>query len=249
MIMIKNQHEIDSMRKAGEIVYNTLNLVKDIIRPGITTEEIDRRADEFITQLGAKASFKGYYGFPCSLCISINEEVIHGIPNKKRRVREGDIVSIDCGAYIDGFHADAARTFPVGNISEEAKRLIDVVEKSFFFGIKKATIGNRVGDISSEIQNFVESNNFSIVKDYVGHGVGRNLHEEPQVPNFGKQGKGPKLVKGMALAIEPMVNAGDYRVKKLDNDWTVVSFDNSLSAHYENTIIIQEEKPLIITLF
>lgn len=247
MIIIKNNKEIDLMREAGKLVAETLLLVEEKVRPGITTAEIDRIAEEFITKHGAKPSFKGLYGFPASLCISVNEQVVHGIPGGYV-LKDGDIISIDCGAYINGFHGDAARTLAVGNVSEEAKKLIKVTEESFFKGIEYAKIGNRLTDISHEIQCYVEASGFSVVRDFVGHGIGRVVHEDPEVPNFGKSGKGPKLVKGMTLAIEPMVNIGNYRVKTLSNDWTVVTSDGSLSAHYENTIVILPDGPEILTL-
>lgn len=247
MIFIKNKKEIDLMRAAGKIVSETLNLVEEKVRPGITTAEINSIAEEFITKHGGKPSFKGLYGFPASLCISVNEQVVHGIPGGYV-LKDGDIVSIDCGAFINGFHGDAARTFAVGNISQEARKLIEVTEKSFFKGIDYAKIGNRLTDISHEIQNYIEAAGFSVVRDFVGHGIGRVVHEEPDVPNFGSPGKGPKLIEGMALAIEPMVNIGSYRVKELKDNWTVVTSDGSLSAHYENTIVILPDGPEILTL-
>ena len=247
MIIVKNDNEVSLMRKAGKIVGETLLLLENEIKPGITTAELDRIAEEFITKHGAKPSFKGLYGFPSSLCISVNEQVIHGIPGQYI-LKDGDIVSIDCGAYIDGFHGDAARTFPVGNISLDAQKLIDVTKESFFKGIEYAKVGNRLGDISHEIQSYVEAAGFSVVRDFVGHGIGRNVHEDPNVPNFGKAGVGPELVKGMVLAIEPMVNMGKHKVKTLRNGWTVVTRDSSLSAHYENTIAILSDGPEILTL-
>lgn len=247
MIIIKNHKEIELMRKAGKIVAETLLLVGEKVRPGITTAELDSIAEEFITKHGARPSFKGLYGFPASLCISVNEQVVHGIPGGYV-LKEGDIVSVDCGAKIDGFHGDAARTFAVGNISDEAKRLIQVTEESFFKGIEFARIGNNLTDISNEIQSYVEAAGFSVVRDFVGHGIGKSVHEDPEVPNFGKPGRGPKLVAGMTLAIEPMVNIGTYRVTTLGDDWTVISADKSLSAHYENTVVILPDGPEILTL-
>lgn len=247
MIIIKNDNEVSLMRKAGKIVGETLFLLENEIKPGITTAELDRIAEEFITKHGAKPSFKGLYGFPSSLCISINEQVIHGIPGEYM-LKDGDIVSIDCGACINGFHGDAARTFPVGDISSNAKKLIDVTKESFFKGIEYAKIGNKLGDISHEIQSYVEAAGFSVVRDFVGHGIGTNVHEDPDVPNFGKAGIGPELVKGMVLAIEPMVNMGKHKVKTLRNGWTVVTRDSSLSAHYENTVAILSDGPEILTL-
>lgn len=247
MIFIKNDKEIDLMRAAGRIVAETLLLIEQKVKPGITTKELDRIAEEFIVSKGAKPSFKGLYGFPASLCISVNQVVVHGIPGGYV-LKDGDIVSIDCGAFLNGFHGDAARTFAVGSISEEARKLIKVTEESFFKGIEKAKVGNRLTDISHEIQNYVEANGFSVVKEFVGHGIGKVVHEDPEVPNFGRPDKGPKLVKGMALAIEPMVNVGNFKVKTLNDDWTVVTSDGSLSAHYENTIVILPDGPEILTL-
>ena len=247
MIIIKNDNEVSLMRKAGKIVGETLLLLENEIKPGITTAELDKIAEEFITKHGAKPSFKGLYGFPSSLCISVNEQVIHGIPGEYM-LKDGDIVSIDCGACIDGFHGDAARTFPVGNISSDAQKLIDITKESFFKGIEYAKVGNKLGDVSHEIQSYVEAAGFSVVRDFVGHGIGANVHEDPNVPNFGKAGIGPDLVKGMVLAIEPMVNIGNHKVKTLRNGWTVVTRDSSLSAHYENTVAILPDGPEILTL-
>lgn len=247
MIIIKTEKEIDLMRQAGKIVAETLLLVEKEVKPGVTTAELDRIAEEFITKHGAKPSFKGLYGFPASLCISVNEQVVHGIPGGYV-LKEGDIISVDCGAEIDGFHGDAARTFAVGEISEEARKLITVTEESFFKGVEAAIVGNRLSDISHSIQKHVEANGFSVVRDFVGHGIGKTVHEDPEVPNFGRPGRGPKLVTGMALAIEPMVNIGSYRVKTAGDDWTVITADKSLSAHYENTVVILPDGPEILTL-
>lgn len=247
MITVKNHDEIAIMRKAGRIVGETLLLLEKEVKPGVTTANLDRIAEEFITKHGAKPSFKGLYGFPSSLCISVNEQVIHGFPGEYV-LKEGDIVSIDCGAFFDGFHGDAARTFSVGEVSVEAQRLIDITRESFFQGIKFAKQGNKLTDISHEIQSYVEAAGFSVVRDFVGHGIGRKVHEDPNVPNFGKSGRGPKLLEGMVLAIEPMVNAGAYKVKTLKDGWTVVTADSSLSAHYENTVAILSDGPEILTL-
>lgn len=247
MIIIKNQNEIALMKKAGRIVGETLLLLEEDVKPGVSTADLDRIAEEFITKHGAKPSFKGLYGFPSTLCISVNEQVIHGFPGAYV-LKEGDIVSIDCGAFLDGFHGDAARTFPVGNISVNAQKLIDITKESFFQGIKFAKEGNKLSDISYGIQSYVEAAGFSVVRDFVGHGIGRNIHEDPNVPNFGKSGKGPKLLEGMVLAIEPMINAGTHKVKTLKDGWTVVTADSSLSAHYENTVAILSEGPEILTL-
>lgn len=247
MIIIKNNKEIALMREAGKLVGETLLLIEEKVRPGITTAELNRIAEEFITKHGAKPSFKGLYGFPASLCISVNEQVVHGIPGGYV-LKDGDIISVDCGVQLSGFHGDAARTFAVGNITEEAKKLINVTKESFFKGIEYAKVGNRLTDISHGIQSYVETNGFSVVRDFVGHGIGRVVHEDPDIPNFGRPGKGPKLAVGMALAIEPMVNIGNYKVKTLNDNWTVVTSDGSLSAHYENTIVILPDGPEILTL-
>jgi methionyl aminopeptidase len=247
MIYLKSDAEIELMRKAGRIVAETLIKIEEVIKPGITTQEIDRIAEEFIIHHGARPSFKGYNGFPATLCTSINEEVVHGIPGD-RILQEGDIISVDCGAYIEGFHGDAARTLPVGKITPELQSLINATRDSFFEGVKYAKVGNRLGDICHSIQDYVESNGFSVVRDYVGHGIGRKMHEEPSVPNYGKAGRGPKLLKGMVLAIEPMVNMGVYAVKERSDGWTVVTYDHKPSAHYENTVAILENGPEILTI-
>ena len=248
MILIKTDQEIQHMRKAGRIVGETLAILQEAVKPGITTAELDKIAEDYIRKCGAVPSFKGYYGFPASICASVNSEVVHGFPSKEVVLKEGDIISIDCGAIIDGFHGDAARTFPVGKISSDAQKLIDVTRESFFKGVEKAVIGNRLSDISHAIQEYAESFGYSMVRDFVGHGIGRNMHEDPEVPNFGRPGRGPKLLKGMVLAIEPMVNMGDFHVKVLSNDWTVVTVDGSLSAHYENTVAVTENGPELLTL-
>lgn len=247
MIYVKNDHDISLMRKAGEIVRDTLNLIEFLIKSGITTKYLDNKAEEFILKCKGKPSFKGYYGFPSTLCISINNEVIHGIPSNKI-IKDGDVVSVDCGANIHGFHADAARTFGVGNITRESENLINVTRDSFFEGLKYIREGNRIGDVSNAIQTYVESNGYFVVKAFTGHGIGKELHEAPEVPNFGKKGFGVLLKKGMAIAVEPMVNIGTEHVKVLNDDWTVVTSDGSLSAHYENTVIVTEGEPEIITL-
>lgn len=247
MIIIKSDTEIELMRKAGKIVSDTLLILEAAVKPGISTAELDRIAEEYILRQGAKPSFKGYQGFPASVCLSLNEEVVHGIPQKKTILREGDIISVDCGAVLNGYQGDAARTFSVGKISEEAEKLIKVTKESFFQGFQKAVVGNRVNDISFAIQQYVESNGFSVVRDYVGHGIGKDIHEDPEVPNFGKPNRGPKLMHGMVLAIEPMVNIGKYNVKVRHNGWTVVTVDSSLSAHYENTVAILNNGPEILT--
>lgn len=247
MIYIKSAAEISAMEKSGKIVAETLAKLEEIVKPGITTKELDKIAEEYILGCGARPSFKGHYGYPASICTSINDQVVHGIPGE-RILQDGDIISVDCGAYFEGFHGDAARTFPVGNISEEAKRLIQVTRDSFFEGLKYAIVGNRIGDISHAVQNYAESNGFSVVRDYVGHGIGRKMWEEPSVPNFGKPGKGPKLVNGLTIAIEPMINAGTFAIKELSDGWTVVTQDGKYSAHYENSIAILEDGPKILTM-
>ena len=246
MIVLKSSSELDLMRKASHIVARTHEEISKIIRPGVTTEELDKTAEEVIIGLGGKPAFKGYKGFPASICASVNEEVVHGIPGS-RVLKSGDIISIDIGVIKDGFYGDGAKTHPVGEISEEAKKLIDVTTKSFYEGIKMARSGNRLSDISHAIQSFVESNGCSVVRDYVGHGIGREMHEEPQIPNFGPPGKGPRLKAGMTLAIEPMVNLGKYHVKTLNDNWTVITVDGSLSAHYEHTVVITEDGVEILT--
>ncbi|CDM69567.1 Methionine aminopeptidase [Clostridium bornimense] len=248
MIIKKNDNEIQLMRRAGKIVGDALAMLQEEIKPGISTADLDKLAEEFIISQGAKPSFKGYYSFPATLCTSINEEVIHGIPSRNKILQDGDIISIDCGAFFKGYHGDAARTFPVGKVSNAANELIRITEKSFFKGIEKAIVGNRLSDISHEIQTYVESEGYSVVRDFVGHGIGKKLHEEPNVPNFGKPGRGPKLTHGMTLAIEPMVNIGSFYTKTLRDNWTVVTADGSLSAHYENTVVILETGVEILTL-
>lgn len=248
MIIIKNDTEIEYMRQAGKVVADTLELLEKSIKPGMSTKDLDKIAEDFILSKNAKPSFKGYYGFPASICTSVNNEIVHGIPNENTILKDGDIISVDCGAILNGYQGDAARTFAVGNISDEASKLIEVTKNSFFKGIEKARVGNRLTDISSAIQEYVENFGFSVVRDYVGHGIGKSMHEDPEVPNFGRPGRGPKLVKGMCLAIEPMVNIGQYYVNVEGNNWTVVTADGSLSAHYENTVAILDEGPEITTL-
>ena len=234
------------MRRAGRLTAQARALAGSMVRPGVTTHEIDAAVRKFIESHGAKPSFLGYGGFSGSACISINEQVIHGIPGP-RKLQEGDIVSIDVGAYLEGFHGDCAATFPCGEVSEEAMRLIRVTEQSFWEGIKFAQSGSRVYDISHAVQQYVESNGYSVVRDFVGHGVGAKLHEAPEVPNFGPAGHGPRLQPGMTIAVEPMVCAGDWRVKVLKDGWTTVSADGSLTAHYENTILITDGEPEVLT--
>ena len=246
MISLKSQREIEAMRKAGRITAQARALAASMIRPGVTTLEIDQAVFRFIKSQGAKPSFLGYGGFPGSACISVNEEVIHGIPGP-RVLKEGDIVSVDVGAFIGGFHGDCAGTYPCGQVSDEAMRLIQVTEQSFWEGMKYARQGCRVSDIGHAVQEYVEANGFSVVRDYVGHGVGSKLHEPPEVRNFGPAGHGPRLVPGMTLAVEPMVCAGGWQVKVLADKWTVIPVDGSLSAHYENSILITDGEPEILT--
>lgn len=248
MIIIKNDSEIELMRHAGKVVGETLAILEEKIKPGITTADLDRIAEEYITRKGAKPSFKGYNGFPASICSSVNNEVVHGIPSGNVVLKEGDIVSVDCGAILNGYQGDAARTFTVGKVSEEAEKLIQVTKESFFKGVEKAIVGNRLTDVSHAIQEYAEGLGYSIVRDYVGHGIGRDMHEDPEVPNFGRPGRGPKLCHGMVLAIEPMINIGNYNVTVRPNGWTVVTVDGSLSAHYENTVAILDNGPEILTL-
>ena len=247
MIQIKSKREIELMRCAGRIAANALAAAGAAAIPGITTGELNDLIKKSIEKDGAYPSFLGYAGFPGAACISINDEVIHGIPGK-RVLREGDLVKIDVGATYQGYIADCANTFPVGKIDDEAQRLIDVTRQSFYEGMKYAQTGNRVSDISHAIQTYVEENGFSVVRKYVGHGVGSKLHEEPEVPNFGSPGVGARLVSGMTIAVEPMVNQGVYTVKELDDDWTVKTRDGKLSAHYENSVLITENGPEILTL-
>ena len=248
MIIIKSELEIEKLRKAGKIVALAHEAIKNNIKAGMSTYEIDQIASQEILKHDAKLGFKGYGGFPGNNCVSVNDEVVHGIPSKHRIVKEGDIVSVDLGSYIDGFYGDAARTHAIGKVSDETQKLIDVTRESFFEGLKFAKVGYRLSDISHAIQEHCEKNGFSIVRDYVGHGVGRNLHEPPQIPNFGRPGRGPRLQKGMVLAIEPMVNMGSFEVKTLADKWTVVTIDGSYSAHYENTIAITDGEPEILTM-
>ena len=246
-VSVKSHREIELMREAGKILGTVLNNLTKEIKPGMSTWHIDKMGEDMIRSFDCVPSFLGYGGYPASICVSINDEVVHGIPSKKRIVKEGDIVSLDAGLIYEGYHSDAARTHAVGEISPEARKLVEVTRQAFFEGIKYAKAGNHLYDISKAIQNYAEANGFSIVRDLVGHGIGRNLHEEPQVPNFKPIGRGIKLRPGMTLAIEPMVNAGDYDVWVLEDDWTVVTTDSMKSAHYENTILITEGEPEIFS--
>ncbi len=247
MIAIKNGQELANMRQACKITAAARALAGEMVRPGVSTKQIDKAVHDFIVSQGAKPSFLGYGGFPASACISVNDTVIHGIPGDYI-LRDGDIVSVDVGAYYKGFHGDCAATYPCGSISADAQKLIDVTKQSFFEGIRFAKPGHRVSDISHAIQTYVESNGFSVVRTFVGHGVGAQLHEEPEVPNYGSPGRGPRLLPGMTLAIEPMVNAGTYEVRVLKDKWTTVTADGKLSAHYENTVLITDGEPEILTV-
>ncbi|HIQ67113.1 MAG TPA: type I methionyl aminopeptidase [Candidatus Faecousia excrementigallinarum] len=247
MITIKNAHQLEAMRQACKITAAARALAGEMVRPGVTTRQIDKAVHDFIVSQGAKPSFLNYSGYPASACISVNSTVIHGIPSDYA-LREGDIVSVDVGAYYKGFHGDCAATFPCGAISAEAQRLIDVTKQSFFEGLAFVRPGHRVSDISHAIQSYVESNGYSVVRAFVGHGVGAQLHEEPEVPNFGAPGHGPRLLPGMTLAIEPMVNMGTYQVHVLKDRWTTVTADGKLSAHYENTVLITDGEPEILTV-
>lgn len=247
LITLKSSRELDAMRKAGRIAAQARELAGGMVAPGVTTLDIDTAVRKFIESQGAKPSFLGYGGFSGSACISVNDVVIHGIPSKKVVLQEGDIVSVDVGACIDGFHGDCAATYPCGEISDEARRLIQVTRQSFWEGMKFAKAGQRVSDISHAVQQYVESFGYSVVRDFVGHGVGAKLHEAPEVPNYGPAGHGPRLQPGMTIAVEPMVCVGDWRVKVLKDGWTTVTVDGSLAAHYENTVCITDGEVEILT--
>lgn len=247
MIQLKNKSELERMRKACQISAQALQVAGEAIKVGMTTLELDRIIHRFIVSQGAKPSFLGYGGFPGTACISVNNEVIHGIPSSARVLNEGDIVSVDVGAFYDGFHGDNAATFAVGTVSPEAQKLLDVTRDSLYKGIEAAIAGNRIGDIGCAVQTYVEENAFAVVRQYIGHGVGHELHEDPEVPNFGRAGRGVRLLPGMTIAIEPMVNAVGEGVRVLDDDWTVVTKSGSLSAHFEHTIAITEHGPVILT--
>ncbi len=248
MIVLKTSRELAIMKQACMISAGALRTVAKAVQPGVTTGELDRLAEEYIRKQGAVPNFKNYQGYPATACISINNEVIHGIPSDKRVLKNGDIVSVDLGAMFQGYHGDNAATFAVGDISPEAKRLMDATQESLYEGIKAARAGGRIGDISNAVQSYVEARGFSVVRQFVGHGIGTNLHEEPEVPNFGKAGHGIRLMPGMTLAIEPMVNAGGHGVKVLPDGWTVLTADGSLSAHFEHTVLITTDGPQIMTV-
>jgi len=247
-IICKSRSEIEKMRASGRIVRQVLETVRQQVAPGVSTMDLERTAEKKVKDLGAKPAFKGYYDYPCVLCTSVNQEIVHGIPSEKRVLRGGDIVSVDCGVVLDGYYSDAAITVPVGDeLSPELKKLLEVTEASLYRGIQQVLIGNAVGDVGAAVQECVEAAGFSVVRQFVGHGIGTQLHEEPQVPNFGNRGQGPKLREGMVLAIEPMVNIGKPGTKLLNDKWTAVTEDGSYSAHFEHCVAVTKDGPLILT--
>lgn len=246
MIIVKSEREIELMRRAGKITAAARALAGEMVKPGVTTREIDKAVFHFIRSQGAEPSFLNYNGYPASVCVSVNDEIIHGIPGK-RVLQEGDIVSVDVGAFIGGFHGDCAGTYPCGQVSDEALRLIRVTQQSFFEGIKYAREGYRLSDISAAVQAYVEANGFSVVREYVGHGIGHQMHEAPEVPNYGKPGHGPRLLRGMTIAVEPMVNAGTAAIRQMPDGWTVRTADGKNAAHYENTVLITDGEPELLT--
>lgn len=248
MIILKSADELKAMRRAGKVVAEAHELVRKLIRPGISTWDLDKAVEEFILRKNAIPAFKGYQGYPASICASVNDVVVHGIPSKEIVLEEGSIISVDIGAFVDGFCGDSAWTYPIGEILPEVQQLLDTTEDSLYRGIEQARIGNRLSDISHAVQKRAEADGFSVVRDFVGHGIGRAMHEAPQIPNFGPPGRGPRLKSGMALAIEPMVNAGSYHVDVLEDNWTVVTRDRGWSAHFEHTIAITDEGPVILTV-
>lgn len=246
MVIFKSNEEISKIRKASQIVARTLEVLSQHVQPGVTTRELDAVAESEIRKAGAVPAFKGYKGFPATLCVSVNEEVVHGIPSN-RKLKEGDIVSLDLGAIWDGFYGDAARSFVVGQPVEQVKKLVDVTEKSLMLGIEQARPGNRIGDIGHAVQDYVEMNGYSVVRDFVGHGIGRSLHEDPQIPNYGKPGQGHRIKPGMVLAIEPMVCMGSADVEVLEDNWTAITRDRSLAAHFEHSVAVTPEGPVILS--
>ena len=247
-IVCKSVSELEKMRRSGRIVRQVLDELRAMVRPGITTMDLERAAEKRIRELGAKPAFKGYYEYPCVLCTSVNSEIVHGIPSEKRTLKDGDIVSIDCGVVLDGYYGDAAITVPVGEaVSEPLRKLLQVTEASLYRGIEAARIGNTVGDVGAAVQELVEANGFSVVREFVGHGIGTRLHEDPQVPNYGTRGHGARLREGMVIAIEPMVNAGRPGARLLDDKWTAVTEDGSYSAHFEHCVAVTEDGPVILT--
>jgi methionyl aminopeptidase len=247
MVIRKSRTELETMHRANVLVARVLRRLKETIAPGVTTATLDEIAEETIRSAGAVPAFKGYRGFPASLCVSINDEVVHGIPSRKRVVREGDIVSLDVGTVVDGFCGDGAVTVPVGDVSKETEKLLRVTEGALLKGIEKVHMGNRVSDIGHAVQSYVEDQGFAVVRDFVGHGIGTQMHEEPQVPNYGEPGRGQRLLPGMVLAIEPMVNAGKHSVKVLSDNWTVVTLDGSYSAHFEHSVAVTDNGPWILS--
>jgi len=247
MIVRRSRAELERMHQANLVVFGVLEELRNVVRPGITTAELDRLAEERVRQAGARPAFKGYRGFPASLCVSINHEVVHGIPSPKRVLREGDVVSLDFGAVVDGFYGDAAVTVPVGEVLQSVTRLLRVTEEALYRGIAAMRVDNRVSDIGHAVQSYVESEGFSVVREYCGHGIGTALHEDPNVPNYGPPGRGPRLLPGMVLAIEPMVNVGTHRVRLLSDQWTVVTEDGCTSAHFELSVAVTEEGPWVLT--
>ncbi len=247
-IVCKSPTELDKMRASGHIVRQVLDMVRGLVQPGVTTMDLERAAEKKIKELGAKPAFKGYYDYPCVLCTSVNQEIVHGIPSPKRMLKDGDIVSIDCGVVLDGYYGDAAITVPVGDgIAPDVQKLLEVTEASLYRGIAAAQIGNTVGDVGAAVQELVEANGFSVVREFVGHGIGTRLHEDPQVPNYGTRGHGARLREGMVIAIEPMVNAGTPGARVLEDKWTAVTEDGSFSAHFEHCVAVTENGPLILT--
>jgi methionyl aminopeptidase len=247
-IVCKSPAEIEKMRRSGHVVREVLDHVRTLVAPGVTTMDLEHAAEEKMKELGVKPAFKGYYDYPCVLCTSINEEIVHGIPSDKRMLKAGDIVSVDCGVVLDGYYGDAAITVPVGGeITPELQKLLEVTEQSLYRGIEKVRIGNSVGDVGAAVQSYVEAAGFSVVREFVGHGIGTRLHEEPQVPNFGLPGHGAKLREGMVLAIEPMVNYGKPEAKVLGDKWTAVTADGSFSAHFEHCVAVTKNGPMILT--
>ncbi|HET7873150.1 MAG TPA: type I methionyl aminopeptidase [Terriglobales bacterium] len=248
MINCKSQTELEKMRRSGQIVRQVLDSVRALVKPGVSTMDLERAAEEKIKELGAKPAFKGYYDYPCVLCTSVNNEIIHGIPSAKRVLKDGDIVSIDCGVVLEGYYGDAAITVPVGEtLAPEVKRLLEVTEESLKKAIQEVQLGKTVGDVGAAVQEYVEANGFSVVREFVGHGIGTRLHEDPQVPNFGTRGHGTRLREGMVLAIEPMVNVGKPGARVLDDKWTAVTEDGSFSAHFEHTVAVTRNGPLVLT--
>jgi methionyl aminopeptidase len=247
-IVCKSPSELEKMRAAGHIVRQVLDTVRAVVKPGVSTMDLERAAEKNIKDLGAKPAFKGYYDYPCVLCTSVNHEIVHGIPSAKRMLKDGDIVSIDCGVVLDGYYGDAAITVPVGNgVAPEVQKLLEVTEASLYRGIAACQIGNTVGDVGAAVQELVEANGFSVVREFVGHGIGTKLHEDPQVPNYGTRGHGARLREGMVIAIEPMVNVGTPGARVLDDKWTAVTEDGSFSAHFEHCVAVTEDGPMILT--